>query len=142
MLKSLLLTVMAAALAASMGYASQSDSKVIIPVGKASPTSGQEMYANYCATFHGVDGKGHGPVAGTLKTPPSDLTVLSKNNHGKFPGEHVLSILQFGVEVPTHGSALMPVWGPILGKMNTSNPDVKQLRMVNLSRYLESIQVK
>jgi hypothetical protein len=36
----------------------------------------------------------------------------------------------------------MPVWGPILGKMNQSNPQDKLLRVSNLSRYLETLQVK
>jgi hypothetical protein len=71
-----------------------------------------------------------------------DLTGLAKANHGKFPDTHILAILQFGVEVPAHGSAEMPVWGPILGKMNHVNSQDKDLRMSNLSRYLENIQVK
>ena len=36
--------------------------------------------------------------------------------------------------------AVMPVWGPILGKMNQTNRQEKDLRISNLSRYLESIQ--
>ena len=32
----------------------------------------------------------------------------------------------------------MPVWGPILGKMNRSNFQDKQLRISNLARYLEN----
>jgi hypothetical protein len=36
----------------------------------------------------------------------------------------------------------MPVWGPILAKMNVSNPQDKLLRVSNLSRYLETLQVK
>ncbi len=36
----------------------------------------------------------------------------------------------------------MPVWGPILGKMNQTNFQDKQLRISNLSRYLESIQMQ
>ena len=36
----------------------------------------------------------------------------------------------------------MPVWGPILGNMNRTNLQDKQLRISNLSRYLESIQAQ
>jgi hypothetical protein len=36
----------------------------------------------------------------------------------------------------------MPVWGPILGKMEMTNPQEKLLRISNLSRYLETLQVK
>jgi mono/diheme cytochrome c family protein len=142
MLNRLLVIAVAATLAAGMSYADQSQSKVTIPVTKTSATSGKLMYSNYCAPCHGVDGRGQGPVASALKTPPSDLTVLSRNNHGKFPDTHIVSVLQSGLEIPSHGSAEMPVWGPILGKMNTANPQDRLLRISNLSRYLESLQVK
>ncbi len=142
MLKRLLVTAIAAALAVSTGYADQSKEKVTIPVNKTTATSGKQMYANYCAPCHGIDGKGRGPVAAALKTPPTDLTVLSKNNHGKFPDTHIVTVLQNGAEIASHGSAEMPVWGPILGKMNQTNPQDKLLRISNLSRFLETLQVK
>jgi mono/diheme cytochrome c family protein len=141
MLKSLLFTAMAALLAVSFSFAQQSDSnKIVIPVNKTSPISGKQMYTNYCAPCHGVDGKGQGPASSALKAPPTDLTVLAKNNNGKYPDAHIVTVLRFGSELPAHGSAQMPVWGPILGNMNRSNDMDKQLRISNLSRYLESIQ--
>jgi mono/diheme cytochrome c family protein len=133
---------MFAALAVGMSYADQSKAKVIIPVNKTQATSGKQMYVNYCAPCHGVDGRGNGPVAAALKTPPTDLTVLSKNNHGKFPDTHIVSVLQNGSDIPSHGTADMPVWGPILGKMNQTNPQDRLLRVSNLSRYLETLQAK
>ena len=138
----LLLTALAAVFAASMGYANQSSVRVVIPVNKTTPTSGKLMYTNYCASCHGIDGRGHGPVATELKMPPTDLTMQSRNNRGKFPDTHIVTVLQFGAEIPAHGSAEMPVWGPILGKMNVSNPQDRLLRISNLSRYLETIQAK
>jgi mono/diheme cytochrome c family protein len=142
MLKHLLVTAMTAALAVGISYADQPTQKIIIPVTKTPATSGKQMYANYCAPCHGVDGKGQGPVAPALKTPPPDLTVLSKFNHGKYPDAHIVEVLRNGADIPSHGSADMPVWGPILGKMNQTNPQDKMLRISNLSRYLESIQAK
>jgi mono/diheme cytochrome c family protein len=142
MLKPILLTAMAAALAVGTAFASQDNGKVIIPVNKTSPSSGKQMYSNYCAPCHGVDGKGQGPVAPALKVPPTDLTVLARNHNGKFPDTHVITVLENGAEMPVHGTAQMPVWGPILGRMDVSNPQAKTLRMSNLSRYLETLQVK
>jgi len=142
MLKRLLLITLAAAVAVGMGYADQSKAKVVIPVNKTSPTNGKQMYTSYCAPCHGIDGRGNGPAATALRVAPTDLTGLCKKNHGKFPDTHIISVLQFGSELPAHGSVEMPVWGPILGKMNQSNFQDKQLRMSNLSRYLESIQVR
>jgi len=142
MLNRLLVIVVAATLATGMSYADQSKSKVTIPVTKTSAASGKLMYSSYCAPCHGVDGRGQGPVASALRTPPMDLTVLSRNNHGKFPDTHVVSVLQSGAEIPSHGSAEMPVWGPILGRMNQTNTQDRLLRISNLSRYLETMQVK
>ena len=51
-------------------------------------------------------------------------------------------VLQNGVEIPSHGSTEMPIWGPILGKMDVGNPQERMLRISNLSRYLETIQAK
>ena len=100
------------------------------------------MFTSYCAPCHGVDGRGHGPAATALVTTPTDLTVLSKNHHGIFPDTHIAAVLQFGSEVRAHGSAEMPVWGPILGKMDRMNLQAKQLRISNLSHYIESMQVQ
>jgi mono/diheme cytochrome c family protein len=141
-MKRLLLAAMAVTLALTMSYADQSKGKVVIPVDKTSPVNGKQMYTSYCAPCHGVDGRGHGPAAGALKTQPVDLTGLAKANHGKFPDTHILSVLKFGSELPAHGSAEMPVWGPILGRMSQVNSQDKDLRMSNLSRYLETIQTK
>jgi mono/diheme cytochrome c family protein len=142
MLKRLLVTALTATLAVGMSYADQSNAKVTINVNKTAATSGKQMYANYCAPCHGVDGRGQGPVAPALKVPPVDLTVLARNNHGKFPDAHIVSVLQNGAEIQSHGSAEMPVWGPILGKMNQTNSQDRLLRVSNLSRYLETLQVK
>jgi mono/diheme cytochrome c family protein len=142
MLNRLLVIAVAAMLAAGTSYADQSKAKVTIPITKTTASSGKMMYSNYCAPCHGVDGRGQGPVASALKTSPTDLTVLSRNNHGKFPDTHVVSVLQSGAEMPSHGSAEMPVWGPIFGKMNQANPQDRLLRISNLSRYLEGLQTK
>jgi len=140
MLKRFLLTVLVAILAVGMGYA-QSSTNATTTVKKTTATSGEQMYVNYCASCHGVNGKGDGPAAAALKMPPTDLTALSRNNHGEFPETHIVTVLEYGSEIPSHGSAGMPVWGPILGQMEKVNPQVKQLRISNLIRYLKTLQV-
>ncbi len=145
MLKNLFLAGLAAAVIASVGYANQPTAKtVIIPVSKAPANNGKQMYVNYCAPCHGVDGKGNGPAAAALKKQPTDLAVLSRNNGGKFPSTHIVSVLQFGTRNPSHGSAEMPMWGPVLGSVNSapSEPNVRALRISNLSRYLQTLQEK
>lgn len=142
MLKRLLLTAMALTIAVAMGYADQSTKKVIIPVDKTSPVDGHKMFTSYCAPCHGADGRGNGPAASALRSQPTNLTGLSKANKGKFPDTHIVSVLKFGADMPAHGSAQMPVWGPILGRMNQLNFQEKELRVSNLSRYLKTIQVQ
>ncbi|HVJ08609.1 MAG TPA: cytochrome c [Acidisarcina sp.] len=127
-------------LPAIFGMAQQQDSVKKVPVKPTSPVSGKEMYGAYCATCHGTDGKGNGPAAAALKTHPTDLTMLAKNNGNKFPQDHIVSVLRFGSELPSHGSVDMPVWGPVLHSMNRSNSAEEQQRISNLTRYLKTIQ--
>jgi len=141
-MKRILAIAMTAALAVSMGYANQPNTKVTIPVNRTNATSGKQMYVNYCAPCHGVDGRGHGAYAPVLKSQPTDLTVLSRNRNGKFPDSHIAAVLENGAEVPSHGTTEMPVWGPILAKMSQGNTQDRLLRISNLSRYLETMQVK
>src|SRR5450756_1514635 len=51
--------------------------------------NGQALFQAYCASCHGKEGKGTGPVAPALKAKPADLTVISKNSGGKFPSERI-----------------------------------------------------
>jgi mono/diheme cytochrome c family protein len=142
MLKNLLFVFLAATVAAGIEYANAATASVVVQTPRTAATNGKQMYGSYCASCHGVDGKGAGPAAVALKVRPSDLTVLSKNNGGKFPAAHVISVLQFGAENSAHGTAEMPVWGPVLGGMNQTAPELRTLRVSNLSRYLESLQAK
>lgn len=153
MAKNVILTLMTAAIVAtlcagSLGRADQSQSKatkvmaITIPTPHTPAVNGKLMYGNYCASCHGMNGKGDGPVGVALKVKPADLTELSRTNQGKFPFAHVATILQDGVNIPSHGNANMPVWGPVLGKMDQANPSQRQLRISNLSRYLQTIQAK
>jgi mono/diheme cytochrome c family protein len=142
MFKRLLFVAMSATIVLGMSYADESKSTVVIPVGKTSPTDGKQMYTSYCAPCHGVNGRGNGPVASSLKVQPTDLTGLAKANHGKYPDTHIVAVVRFGTEVSAHGSEQMPVWGKVFTRMSRVNPEESYLRTTNLSRYLETLQVK
>ena len=103
-------------------------------------SSGEEIFKSYCATCHGKDAKGHGPMAAVLKVPPPDLTVLSRDNDAKFPEDHVAKVLKNGVEIPSHGTAEMPIWGSTFADIKTRR--VVTMRVADMIRYLESIQEK
>jgi mono/diheme cytochrome c family protein len=72
---------------------------------------GKIEYQSNCASCHGIDAKGHGPVSGELKKRPPDLTVLAKKNGGVFPLNFVYRIIDGRDEIASHGSREMPVWG-------------------------------
>lgn len=127
-------------LIATLIAAAASVNMKVVPVQSTPPSSGREMFATYCATCHGADGKGSGAAAPALKMHPTDLTVLSLHNGGKFPALDVMVTIQDGA-VAVHGTPEMPVWGPIL-KSVSSSPIVVRQRIANLTSYIESLQVK
>jgi mono/diheme cytochrome c family protein len=100
---------------------------------------GKQTYLHYCASCHGVDARGDGPVAHILKTPPADLTTLAKRHDGKFPYDYVSGVLRFGTRFTAHGSSDMPVWGPVFGSLDDQN---LRKRIKELSDYLASLQQK
>ena len=113
-----------------------------VPVQSTSPVSGKEMYTAYCAVCHGTDGKGGGPAASALKVPPNDLTLLSKNNGGKYPPMKVSSSIRNESSLPAHGSKEMPVWGTLFWNLSSGHETEVQQRVVNLTKYIESLQAK
>jgi mono/diheme cytochrome c family protein len=105
-------------------------------------TAGRQTYVEYCAVCHGTDGRGMGPAASALKTPPPDLTTLSKRHDGKFPDEYVTGIVRFGKPIVANGSADMPVWGPIFGQRDNANEVAVRRRVKSLCEYLATLQEK
>jgi mono/diheme cytochrome c family protein len=89
---------------------------------------------------HGTEGKGNGPAADALKTPPPDLTVLSKNNGGKYPALKVSSAVRGDARVAAHGSKEMPVWGKLFHSMSGGHQSEVDQRVANLVSYIKSLQ--
>ena len=111
-----------------------------MPVPYTSASSGKDMYVAYCASCHGNNGKGDGPAASALKSISTDLTQLAARNKGKFPENHVVQTIKGDVNMPSHGSKDMPVWGPIFASMGTTSDGSMQLRIRNLTKYIASLQ--
>jgi mono/diheme cytochrome c family protein len=101
---------------------------------------GSDLYKTYCATCHGVDGKGGGPMAQALTAHVPNLTHISRRNHGKFPLEQIERYIS-GEESVTaaHGSREMPIWGPVFSQIEF-DLDLGRVRIHNLAKYLETIQ--
>jgi mono/diheme cytochrome c family protein len=123
------------------GIAQQKEIKHV-PVKPTSPASGEEMYNTYCAVCHGKDGRGTGPAAEALKTPPTDLTTLAQKHGGKYPSDHVSAAIQGDLNLPAHGSKDMPVWGQLFWHMSGGHQSEVQLRVANLNKHIEAMQVQ
>ena len=101
-----------------------------------------------CMPCHGIDGRGNGRLAGTLKTPPVDLTCFAKSNGGIFPADKVAEMIDGRAIVAAHGEREMPVWGDRYRRtVETNEPAAKIERRAvaqigALVRYLETIQQK
>jgi hypothetical protein len=148
----------------ALGFVLLSVASAMAFAGDKVTDSGKTDYLSYCASCHGVDGKGTGPLAPTLKIAPSDLTVITKKNKGNFP----YTLLRKTIEsrelglARAHGPREMPVWGPVFaqepegpapgataGGGGMYSVDAAQcahlasrVRIMNIVDYIESIQEK
>jgi len=147
MLKKCIILLGALVVATGLCLAQEQASKPVVkqtPIKQTSPASGKEMFIAYCAPCHGADGKGNGPAAPSMKAAPTDLTQMAKKNGGKFPANSLASTLKFGggASAGAHGSADMPVWGPLFQSLDRFHDTSVQQRVSNLINYIESIQAK
>jgi len=141
--------LMIASLAAGFTSAAQAED---VDIGKSE-------FQSSCASCHGADGKGKGPVSELLKVPPSDLTMLAKNNGGVFPTNAVYETIYGSKTVPAHGTREMPIWGerfhPIINLPHAVDPSywklagpeqspevVVRTRILAVIDYLSRIQQK
>ena len=74
------------------------------------PDMGKREFEANCASCHGLDGKGNGPLGNLLRVGPPDLTQLAKKNQGMLPMNRLYEVIEGGT-VPAHGPREMPIWG-------------------------------
>ena len=114
--------------------------------------AGKADFMTYCATCHGRNATGDGPVAKHLVTTPTDLTMLQKDNGGTFPELRLHQTIDGRAEVMGHGTRDMPIWGnwfkfvaravdPAANDEEVSEVIVA-LRIQGLLEYVRSIQKK
>ena len=104
------------------------------------PIEGPALYHAWCSSCHGVEGKGDGPMANSLKSAPPDLTRITARNKGMFPFERITNIIAGDEQVPGgHGNRQMPIWGPVFSRVDADR-DFGRMRIDNLTRYLQKIQ--
>jgi mono/diheme cytochrome c family protein len=73
--------------------------------------SGPELFERFCASCHGSEARGDGPVAASLNVAVPDLTTIA-TRYGEFPSMLVRDIIDGrGIDKRAHGTRTMPVWG-------------------------------
>jgi mono/diheme cytochrome c family protein len=113
---------------------------------------GKRDYLNFCASCHGAEGKGDGPVAKSLRNTPADLSKLSETNMGVFPFSRVYEAIDGRFDAAVHGSREMPVWGDLFtpaygwyGGVPYSNEMAQAVvhgRILALIEYVFRLQIK
>ncbi len=105
---------------------------------------GAELYRAYCASCHGLEARGDGPLAPALAHPAADLTRIAQRNEGRFEESKVLSAIDGRFEVTAHGPREMPVWGAVFLEAHRGDP-LPHLRGMDDARalvdYLHTLQV-
>jgi len=104
--------------------------------------TGEGLYHRFCASCHGVEGHGDGPVAGSFTIMVPDLTLLARRHGGQFPTDQVRKIIDGRSVRPPHGERDMPVWGFEFGAATSAAGGAGQVdALINeLVDYLRSIQ--
>ena len=107
-------------------------------------SEGEQIYMDLCATCHGIDGIGHGPMAAILTLQPTDLTQLSASD-GVFPTARVVGRIDGRDPLVSHGSP-MPVFGDYFEgndaalKTPSGQPIMTSQPIVDLVSWLKTLQ--
>lgn len=104
---------------------------------------GGEEYQENCAACHGADAKGGGELGQKLFKKPNDLTEIANRNGGTFPFQRVFDVIAGDQPVEGHDTIHMPKYAERM-KREDFQPGYNRahLRILELTHYLESIQVK
>jgi mono/diheme cytochrome c family protein len=104
---------------------------------------GQRYFVRYCSACHGVEGRGDGPAATALRSPPADLTRIAQRRGGHFPVADITAYIDGRSEVLAHGHRDMPVWGERFGEIvghDMLGEAVVRSHLQLLIAYLQAIQ--
>ena len=73
--------------------------------------SGEELFDRFCASCHGEQARGDGPVSRSLNVAVPDLTLIAVR-YGEFPAARIRDVIDGrGIDMQAHGTQTMPVWG-------------------------------
>ena len=108
-------------------------------VAGTSRPSGQQLFADYCASCHGLDGSGGGPIAKGLRAAPANLRLLAQQNDGRFPSRRVQTAIDGRGMPSAHGLPEMPVWGKVWKRQGLSEAQVRA-QILSIAAYVGTLQ--
>ena len=112
-----------------------------IPITPHPVDAGKEMYNSYCASCHGLDGKGYGPAAPALSKGVPDLTLLAAQNRGQYPKYKVTTALSKFSESHYLGArSEMPDWYKAFVSLDRSCPFKAHVRAMSISKHIQTLQ--
>lgn len=106
---------------------------------------GASAYQKRCASCHGLDGRGHGPVSDALRVPPPDLTRIASRRGGTVSWGEIARFIDGRFEITAHGTREMPVWGERLGADvpdSRLGEEITRGTIASLIEYLKTIQAE
>lgn len=118
-----------------------------LPAIAQDAAEGEMIFSTYCATCHGMDGSGGGPMAELLAIAPPDLTALTAGNGGAFPTERVVFRIDGRDMLTAHGGP-MPLFGGFFEGTGAAvstqggQPIVTSVPVADLVTWLESVQAE
>lgn len=107
---------------------------------------GEAEFMSSCASCHGIEARGDGPMLEVLRQRPADLTILQRENGGVFPYNRVFSTIDGRFQVPSHGDREMPIWGRHFIEEDTktfgdkAGEIVTDERIHELTNYIQTLQ--
>jgi mono/diheme cytochrome c family protein len=103
---------------------------------------GHRYFIQYCASCHGQDGLGDGPVAKSLSRPPANLRMLGDKYGMPLPAHRIAELIDGRDSARAHGSHEMPVWGEKLYEMGQGERGEYGIGEVigKIIAYLDTIQ--
>ena len=110
---------------------------------RANDVIGKKEFLTYCASCHGSDGKGDGPIVNFLKRKPADLTKLTKNNNNAFPFDRIWGVFDGSYQFDSHGTSEMPIWGYKFIQETQENKEpstVAKAKALDIILYIQVIQ--
>jgi mono/diheme cytochrome c family protein len=102
--------------------------------------SGAELFDRFCASCHGSEAHGDGPVSRSLNVAVPDLTTIAAR-YGEFPAGLIRDVIDGrGIDKRAHGTRTMPVWGYEFWVEEGADVNAQRAVREAINRLVEHVQ--